>query len=283
MVQWQVFRQFSNSVTLETQQGIFKLPLDTNDAISRHLYSRREFELEWTVDSLAFLRRKQLCPPKGQGTVLDIGANNGVISIGMMVNGEFEKAIAIEPDPINFSLLHGNVTENDLGGSFICLNFAASDEPSELEFELSENNYGDHRVRSKQLQSSSRELYNESQRQVIKVPSDTIDNLLAGLEADCARRVSLVWIDVQGYEGYVFRGATDLLSRGIPVVSEIWPYAIERTGMSLEAYCRIAAGIWSKFCTERRGKFAKHPIAELPTYVARLGRSVKHANVIYTN
>ena len=262
MVQWQVLRRFSHSVTLETQQGIFKIPLDTNDAISRHLYSRREFELEWTEDSLAFLRSKKMCPPKGQGTVLDIGANNGVISIGMVANGEFEKAIAIEPDPRNFSLLQGNVAANDLGSSFICLNFAASDELSLLEFELNENNYADHRVRSKQLESTSRERFNESQRQVIKVSADTIDNLLAGLEADCARRVSLVWIDVQGYEGYVFRGAADLLSRDIPVVSEIWPYGIERTGMSLQAYCRIAAGIWSKFWTERRGEFAEHPIAE---------------------
>lgn len=283
MLQWKLHRRFGDSVTLATQQGIFKLPLDTNDAISRHLYSRREFELEWVVDSLAFLREQQLCPPRGQGTVLDIGANNGVISIGMLTTGEFDKAIAIEPDPRNFALLQDNVAANDLAGRYTSLNYAASDQPSELEFELSENNYGDHRIRSKHPESSSQELFNESQRRVIKVPADTIDNLLDGLPTDEARRVSLVWIDVQGYEGYVFRGAANLLSEGVPVVSEIWPYGIQRAGMSLESYCQIAASIWTKFWTERHGRFTQHPIAELPDYVAKFGRSSKHENVVYTD
>ena len=84
LLQRQIHRRFSDSVTLETQQGIFKLPLDTDDVISQHLYTRGQYELEWIADSLAFLRSQQLCPPRGQGTVLDIGANNGVISIGML-------------------------------------------------------------------------------------------------------------------------------------------------------------------------------------------------------
>jgi len=283
MLQWQIQRRFGDSVTLATQQGIFKLPLDTNDAISRHLYSRREFELEWVVDSLAFLRGKQLCPPKGQGTVLDIGANNGVISIGMLANGEFETAIAVEPDPRNFSLLEGNVAANDIGNRFTCLNFAASNQPGELEFELSETNYGDHRVRTGRAEATSPELYNESQRQVIKVPAETIDNLLAGLGSAGPPQISLVWIDVQGYEGYVFEGAANLISTGVPVVSEIWPYGIERAGMSLGRYCEIVGGIWSSYWTERRGKFVQHPMTELPAYVAKLGRRAKHDNVIYTD
>jgi len=282
-LKWNIHRRFRDSVTLNTQQGIFKLPLDANDAISRHLYTRLEFELDWIVDSLAFLRGKHLCPPKGQGTVLDIGANNGVISVGMLATGEFERAIAVEPDPRNFALLQGNIEANDFGDRFTCLNYAVSDRRSELEFELSENNFGDHRVRSQRPAAKSRELFNESQRRVIKVPADTIDNLLAELPGDRARQVSLVWVDVQGYEGYVFRGAADLLSTGVPVVSEIWPYGIERAGMSLETYCKIVGGIWSTYWTEQRGKLVQHPITELPAYAAKLGRKVKHENVIFTD
>ncbi|MBC8354922.1 MAG: FkbM family methyltransferase [Planctomycetes bacterium] len=282
MLLWQFHRRFSKSMTLKTQQGIFNIPFDEHDAVSRHLYSRREFELEWIVDSLAFLRSKQLCPPKGQGTVLDIGANNGVISIGMLATGEFERAIAVEPAPRNFSQLQGNVAANDFEERFTCLNFAASDGRSELEFELSENNHGDHRVRSALPASESRELFNESNRRVIKVPSDTIDSLLANLGDELSEQVSLVWIDVQGYEGFAFRGAADLLSKGVPVVSEIWPYGIERAGMSLDTYCEIASGIWSTYWTERRGTLVQHPIAELPTYAAKLARGVKHENVIFT-
>jgi len=282
LLQRQIHRRFSDSVTRETQQGIFKLPLDTDDLISRHLYARGEYELDWIRDSLAFLRRKNLCPPKGQGTVLDVGANNGVISIGMLATGEVERAIAVEPDPRNFALLQGNVEANDFGDRFTCLNVAASDQRSQLAFELSEDNFGDHRVRSQQPDGNARELYNESNRRVINVPADTIDNLLAGLQDDRARQVSLLWIDVQGYEAYVFRGATDLLSRGIPVVAEIWPYGIERAGLSLETYCEIVSGIWSTYWTERRGSFVQHPISELPQHVAKLGQGVKYDNVIFT-
>jgi len=282
LLQWRIHRLLSDSVTLETRQGIFKLPLKTNDAISRHLYSHREFELEWMVQSLAFLRDRGLCPPQGQGTVLDIGANNGVISIGMLARGELEKAIAVEPDPGNFALLRENIAANQLGERFSCLHCAASDQPAELEFELSENNHGDHRVRARQPMATSRELFNESRRRVIKVPADTIDNLLAGLGPDVARQVSLVWIDVQGYEGYAFRGAESLLSTGVPVVSEIWPYGIERAGMSLKTYCEIASSLWSTCWTERRGKLTRHPIAELRAYLEKLGRTNKHQNAIFT-
>ena len=281
MLQWRIHRRFRESVTLQTQQGIFKLPLDANDAISKHLYSRREFELEWVADSLAFLRRHELCPPPGQGTVLDIGANNGVISIGMLTRGEFAQAIAIEPDPRNFAIMQDNVAANGLGERFACLNFAASNQPSELQFELSENNFGDHRVRSLRPEDSAPELFGESERRVISVPAETIDSLLAGLPAKFTQPVSLVWIDVQGYEGYVFQGAMDLLSRGVPVVSEVWPYGIRRAGMSLDRYCEIASGIWSTYWTERRGRFVRHEISELPAYVTQLGRTARHDNVIY--
>lgn len=283
LLQRQVHRRFSDSVTLETPQGIFKIPLDANDAISRHLYVRREYERDWIVDSLEFLRRKNLCPPKGQGTVLDIGANNGVISISMLATGQFEKAIAVEPAPRNFELLRGNVEANDFGDRVTCLNFAAADQRSELEFELSENNYGDHRVRSQQPDANAKELFNESQRRVIKVPADTIDHLIQSLGPDRAEQVSLVWIDIQGYEGFAFRGAANLLSTGVPVVSEIWPYGIERAGMSLETYCEIVGGIWSNYWTEQRGKLIQHAMSELPAYMTKLRRKVKHENVIFTD
>lgn len=279
---WEYHRRHSESVTLQTQQGIFKIPMSGGDAISRHLFARREFELEWIVDALAFLRRQDLCPPKGQGTVLDVGANCGVISIGMLATGEVERAIAIEPAPKNFAMLRENIAANGFDERFTCLNFAVADQRAELEFELCEKNFGDHRIRSKHTPAESREHFQESERRVIKVQADSIDNLLAGLNADRAQEVSFVWIDVQGYEGYAFRGAAKLLSRGIPVVSEVWPYGIERAGMSLAAYCEIASSFWSNYWTERRGKFVRHSMDELPAYLAKLNRGVKHKNVIFT-
>jgi len=41
--------------------------------------------------------------------VLDVGANLGVISIGMLVNGDVAAAIGVEPDPDNYALLERNI------------------------------------------------------------------------------------------------------------------------------------------------------------------------------
>ena len=282
LVLWHLNRHLRQSVTLQTKQGIFTLPLDTDDGISRHLFSRREFELELISKSLSFLRRIGECPQEGQGTVLDVGANNGVISIGMLATGEFQRAIAIEADPQNFSLLQANVLANGFEDRFRCLNFAAADVKSTLQFELSEKNSGDHRVRMVTSQAAPPDLFLESGRRVIQVEAETIDNLLARIEDAAFAEPSLLWVDVQGYEGFVFRGARRMLSKGVPVMAEIWPYGIVRTGMSLAEFGEIARGIWSTFWIERRTDFSSQPIEQLPKYLDRLGIKGNFKNVLFT-
>lgn len=60
-------------------------------------------------------------------------------------------------------------------------------------------------------------------------------------------RVSLVWLDVQGHEGHFFLGARRLLSSGIPVVTELWPYAVLRSGMSRSEFCCILSKLFTHF------------------------------------
>jgi len=219
---------------------------------------------------------------KGKGTVLDIGANNGVISIGMLVAGELEKAIAIEPEPRNFSNLKHNVELNHLENAITCLNYAVSDSKTNLQFELSESNYGDHRVRKSFSETGLKELYEESKRQIINVEANSLDNILAELDETLTKDISVVWIDVQGYEGYIFLGSTKLLLSGIPVVTEIWPYGITRAGMSQETFCGIVGNIWSAYWVKRRGKFVKYPIDVFYTYFDELGYDGDFDNVIFT-
>jgi FkbM family methyltransferase len=279
---WQLHRHFGASITLQTKQGIFRLPLDANDSVSRHLFSRREFELDLISNSLSFLREQGKCPRRGTGTVLDIGANNGVISIGMLATGQFERAIAVEPDPRNFSLLCENVKANGFEDRFTCLNYAASDDTSTLEFELSEGNYGDHRIRNGAVDSSSKELFNESKRRTIRVDSDRVDNLLERTRDSTCVDPSLVWIDVQGYEGFAFRGARTLLSKDIPVMAEIWPYGIARTGMSQADFCDIVSEAWSTYWIERRDRFVPKSIRTFAGFLNQVGSDGDYQNVIFT-
>ena len=69
----------------------------------------------------------------------------------------------------------------------------------------------------------------ESQRRLISVLKDTGDEIFHehGLTLNDQ---TLMWIDTQGHEGYVFRGFHRLLSSGKRpfIVCEFWPYGLER-------------------------------------------------------
>jgi FkbM family methyltransferase len=229
-----------------------------------------------------FLRSIQKCPPKGEGTIVDIGANNGVISIGALHSGELAKAVAIEPEPQNFSLLQRNVNQNRLEESVICLRYAVSQKKGDLPFELSDDNFGDHRVRTDpDRKHPVRELFHESKRRIITIPSDTLDNLLSSLPEPFTKTIALAWVDTQGYEGYVFRGAGNMLSKGIPVMAEIWPYGIDRAGMSREQFCGIAETYWPHYWRLRKGKFMEFPIRMLDALFEELGPGGKFENVVF--
>jgi len=281
IVLWHIVNQFRKTVTLHTKQGLFTLPVEINDPMSRSLYIKREYELDLVTDAMRHIRKLNDLP-KGKGTVLDIGANNGVISIGMIFKGELDKAIAIEPEPRNFSSLMHNVEQNHFEDVISCLNYAVSTSKATLQFELCESNFGDHRIRKTSSDTKLVELNNESNRQVINVEADTLDNLLEGVDERFSKDISVVWIDVQGYEGHVFSGGKTLFSSGVPVVSEIWPYGIQRAGMSQEEFCRIVAEIWSSYWVKRRGKFVKYPIDIFYTYFDELGYGDEYGNVIFT-
>jgi hypothetical protein len=94
--------------------------------------------------------------------------------------------------------------------------------------------------------------------------------------------IAIVWIDVQGYEGYVFAGARTLLATGVPVVSEIWPYGIRRAGMSRDAFCAIVEGTWSTYWVQREGTFVRRPIDTFRTFFDGLGVDGDFDNVVFT-
>src|SRR5262245_53402866 len=101
---WGLNKRFRKSVTAVTKQGKFTV-LTADDAIGKVLYARKQYELELMTKATALLRSLGQCSSRGQGTIVDIGANNGVIAVGMLYTGQFARAIAVEPEPRNFSLL----------------------------------------------------------------------------------------------------------------------------------------------------------------------------------
>jgi FkbM family methyltransferase len=280
---WAWVAQRRPQVTVATRQGRFTV-YTSDRIIGRRLYACGEFELDWVNTVLPFLRDTGRLPACGRGTVVDIGANMGVISIGMLHHAEFEKAIAIEPDPRNFQLLEHNARQNQLLlDRYLCLPCAASDHRGEAEFELSPDNYGDHRVRPASAAAGAPERFSESQRRTIRVPIERLDNLLEQLPADFTAAIALVWIDTQGHEGWVFAGGPTLFAKAIPVVCEFWPYGILRSGMNRERFCQIVASQWGSYWRRNGGnQFVPYPTSALDTLWKELGEKRKFENILLT-
>jgi FkbM family methyltransferase len=271
---WDLLRRVRSHVTVTTRQGRFRLPL-RDEAISKALFIERQYELDLVTRSLAALRSIGRLPARGQGTVLDIGANNGVISIGMLTTGEMAAAIAIEPEPGNFALLESNVKLNGLDGRMTCIRSALSDREGEVAFELSGDNFGDHRVRAT-APVTGPEHYGESGRRVTKVPARRLDDALTESQR---RGLSLIWMDVQGYEAHVLRGAPRVIATTVPLVTEIWPYGLRRAGTSNATFCDVAASHWATF--SELPDLEPRPVAELPALLDRLSGDEDYTNVVF--
>ena len=280
---WAFLRATRRNITVRTQQGLLSVCTQDN-VISRRLYCDGHYQYDLTLRALNFLRGRGLVPPRGQGVVLDVGANNGVISIGMLVNGEVEAAVGIEPGPENFALLQQNIAGNNLASRYTALQVAASDRTGNLRFELSRKNFGDHRVQALVAGTAVPELNDESSRAVINVAASPMDEIIAKLPRQIGDGLGLIWIDVQGHEGYVFAGGSELFARNIPVVTEVWPYGIKRSGMTLEQFCANASRYWPSFWVWRRcGDYVRYSTSTLLKFCEELGDQGEFDDVIFTH
>ena len=273
---------FQDTVTAPTKQG--RLTMSTRDlVIARHLFCTGQYEFDSSVRTLRFLKSMKFIPEQDV-RMFDIGANIGIISIGLLLAKEIAGAVAIEPEPKNFDLLIKNVKQNGLSEKLCCLQMAVGEAESRLTMEISPHNLGDHRVRTTPTQNAS-ERENESSRGTIEVPSLPLQRILdlPEVKSSAAAYPSLIWLDVQGYEGYVFSGSKELFRSGIPTVSEIWPYGIHRAGMSMEQYASVVGSIWSEYWIERRNRYIRYPMAVFNCYLDEIGSTGHFENVIFTN
>ena len=199
-----------------TSEGINYIVNSLDKVIGGETFVKRK-----SFDSQKLIIAKSICGNK-KSLILDVGANIGTIGIFGISQGLFKKCISFEPDPHNFMLLQANVLINGLNKKFELNNVALSDKNiNHLEFELSKDNFGDHRVKVKEKNG----LYNEESRQVIRVKTSTIDSFFNGYDLSEA----FLFMDTQGYEGHVLSGAKNLIEACVPIMTEFWPYGLKRS------------------------------------------------------
>jgi FkbM family methyltransferase len=277
LLQWTLkhYRR-EHDVTIETANG--RLSVSNKDwLIGKHLFVRRDYELEFIRDSIKFLKSENLLPKTE--TVCDIGANLGMISIALLREGFFAKALAFEPAPGNFRLLRKNAAQNGFAEKMKCFQIALSSENARIEFEIAADNSGDSRVRK----TSASGAMNEHRRATVAVEARTFDSFLAETKID-ANEIDLLWIDIQGHEGHFFKGAREFFkARKIPVVNEFWGYGINRSGMSPEEYCLAVAENFSKFYLLTDDGFRLQSITEIKKLFERYKHPREIANIILIN
>lgn len=250
-------------LTVPTENGLLSFS-NGDEMIGRTLYVRRSWEIDLIRSSIGYLREQGHIGAAGGDVVLDVGANVGMIAIGMLKHGYFRAALAFEPAAANFALLERNIRQNEMAGAIRAYHCALSDSSSEMTLELSGENFGDHRLRMSALPAPGEQ--NEQARQTVSVPVRTLDEVLAETGAVPAERIDLVWVDIQGHEGQFLRGARATLAHGMPMVSELWPYGIRRAGLDAGAFTEIAAESFTHFVRvePEAGLCERHPITALP-------------------
>lgn len=168
----------------------------------------------------------------GGGTFIDIGANIGLTTLPIAAAGNVD-CHAIEPERKNFSFLETNLLINGVGGKVTRINAAVSDIEGEITFELSPDNYGDHRIRLRDGVS----LLGENRWEVQKVRTLALDSL--GLQT--ADNLAIK-IDVQGAEPLVFSGGRQTLAAARLVIFEFSPYWMARMGLDPQPMIDALAG-----------------------------------------
>lgn len=242
------------------RQGLRYLVHSKDQIISRGLFVQGVADYQKLETALSILRTEA---PDWSGKLellVDVGANIGGICIPAVARGLAGSALAIEPDRTNCQLLRANISINGLYGQIDVIERAAGPSDGEtLTLELSSDNWGDHRVSF----SRSPGAYGESDRRHTTVQSISLDTALAQKTG----AGTLIWMDTQGYEGHVLRGARRTLASRPPLVLEFWPYGMQRAG-SYVPLRELISHYRGYYDLETQGQL--RPLAELDQLFADL-------------
>ena len=163
------------------------------------------------------------------GSYIDVGANIGLTTIPV-AQWRGVSCLAVEADPTNYQHLVANVAANCPHGNVVTRHQAVFSKRCSVQFEISHENRGDHRIRL----SSGPGALKEELRHVISVDALPLDEMAPPLAGAVAIKV-----DTQGAEPFVIEGGTRTFSRADLLILEIWPYGLARLGGNPDLIVRL--------------------------------------------
>jgi len=228
---------FACANPLTTTIAADRLPLGLSlrtykkDAVGRGLYRRNVHE-----PGLTRLLLDSFSDAPG-GNFIDVGANIGYFTCLMAkLAGPAGRVLAFEPEPGNVALLEHNVRINGLSNVEVhACALGASDGLARLGI-YKAGNRGRHSL-----------VDPGSCTSFIEVPVRKLDDL-AMKPGEGATSWSLMKIDVEGYEAFVFDGASETLSRTAILAMEYAPRSWKKIGVDPAAVFETLSAHFARLC-----------------------------------
>jgi FkbM family methyltransferase len=184
--------------------------------VGRHIakYGAHEPELtRWIANRIA---------ASESALFVDIGANVGWHALHAARGKSLEAVVAFEPDLFNAWLLDRNLMENGIDNVIVCCCAVGAQRGQARLYRYKASNQGRHSLAADHGHGSK------------IVPVVDIDSALNDLGFG-NRRVTIIKIDVEGYEPAVIAGARATLARTDAVILEYTPILSQGSGLSTEA------------------------------------------------
>lgn len=137
------------------------------------------------------------------GVILDVGANIGLTSIAMAISSPSSRILSFEPSPRNAALFRKNLERWE---NVEVIEAGVGEEEGEINFLVVNAGANCH------VTTAEYEYANSAGFRPLRVPVVTLDSFLPKIDAP----VSLIKIDVEGYEPNVLSGARELIARYRP-------------------------------------------------------------------
>lgn len=197
----------------------------TNDRVVARLLvaKQRRGEMGTLRNALLVLGALDRLAARHDRLLIDVGANIGTTTVTALRAG-FGRVIAFEPEPSNVTLLRVNVALNDVDDLVEVVPVALSDAVGAATLALDPDNSGGHCIVIGSVTPGPDPMPN-----ALEVPCTTLDAHLAAHRID-PHTIGLLWMDVQGHEPAVLRGAESVLRAGVPTVLEYSPSLLDAAG-----------------------------------------------------
>lgn len=222
--QFEGFQRMGHALGVESISVRGKNGLAWGSLQDRWLLGSYALRREWSFETIELFQ--QFFLTSGGGTYLDIGANIGLTLFPVAQNPLVE-CFGFEPEPRNFKYLQLGLRENCANENVVLNQIALFDRKSKIEFQLSESNFGDHRIRL----AETNESHASSTHKTTLVDTERLDDII---DIRLLKRPLAIKIDTQGAEPNIFGGGEKTIAAAELLALEFAPSLVRDIGADVE-------------------------------------------------